>query len=63
MQMVHIKDEFIKSDGTVDYLKVIAAIAAGKQKIYAVLSILFKVDNKKPQVCLHLNLYLCLKYK
>ena len=45
MQMVHVEDKFIGNMGEVDW-----EAAQGAQHGVAILSILFYVDNKKPQV-------------
>ena len=48
MQMVHIEDKFVAPDGTIDM-----AGAAADPHGMAILSILFKVNNKKAQVSLN----------
>ena len=45
MQMVHVEDKFIGKMGEVDW-----EAAQGAQHGVAILSILFYVDNTKPQV-------------
>ena len=45
MQMVHVEDKFIDTIGEVNW-----EAAQGAQHGVAILSILFYVDNKKPQV-------------
>ena len=45
MQMVHVEDKFIGKMGEVDW-----EAAQGAQHGVAILSILFYIDNKKPQV-------------
>ena len=47
MQMVHVEDRYIKDMGEVDW-----EAAQGAQHGVAILSILFYVDPKKPQVSL-----------
>ena len=47
MQMVHVEDKFIGKMGEVDW-----KAAQGAQHGVAILSILFYVDPKKPQVSL-----------
>ena len=44
MQMIHVENEFIKPDGSVDWEK-----AAMDEAGVAVISVLFRVDNMKPQ--------------
>jgi len=44
MQMIHVENEFIKKDGSVDWEK-----AAMDEAGVAVISVLFRVDNMKPQ--------------
>ena len=51
MHMVHVNGQFIGADGTVD----IGAAATDPLGL-AVLGIFFKVDPKKPQVCLNVKL-------
>ena len=50
MHMVHVEDQFIAADGTID-----AGSAVADPKGLAVLGIFFKVDPSKPQVCLNLK--------
>ena len=45
MQMVHIEDKFVEDDGSLD-----VDGAKGAKHGFAILSILFKIDPKKPQV-------------
>ena len=45
MQMVHVEDRYIGKEGEVDW-----KAAQGAQHGVAILSILFYVDDKKPQV-------------
>ena len=45
MQMVHVEDRYIGDMGEVDW-----EAAQGAQHGVAILSILFYIDNKKPQV-------------
>ena len=42
--MIHVENEFIKPDGSVDWEK-----AAMDEAGVAVISVLFRVDNMKPQ--------------
>ena len=49
MQMVHVEDKFIDADG-----KVMWKDAQNAKHGVAILSILFYVDNRKPQVRLNI---------
>ena len=51
MQMVHIEDNFVEADGSLNLDG-----ARGAKHGFAILSILFKIDPKKPQVS-YLNLF------
>ena len=45
MQMVHIEDNFVEDDGSLNL-----AGARGAKHGFAILSILFRIDPRKPQV-------------
>jgi hypothetical protein len=55
MHMVHVEDNFISGDGTID-LTAAVADAHG----LSILAVLFEVDNNKPQVCLNVKLHFSL---